>query len=578
MIATATHKFAASCLVPARSPGPVAGLAEISLVAHHSTSRQNSMRMLMRSAKCSLTTAVAALATIFLTGAGAADSLRIEGGQIADAVPDASGIRVFKGIPYAAPPVGELRWKAPQPVQPWNGIRSIAEWGPRCVQSSRLGDLDPLNKRMDEDCLYLNVWTPATSSSQSLPVMVWIHGGSNLNGAGSQPEFDGSRLASKGVVVVTINYRLDVFGFLAHPELTKESGTNSSGNYGLLDQIAALKWAQRNIRAFGGDPNRVTLFGESAGAFDVSLLMASLLTKGLFTRAIGERGGALTTIAAFGPKPLQIGEQDGVKFVQATGANSIAKLRAKSAQEVLEAAIKSPITYAFGVVDGYVVPEHPASIYAQGKQNDVPLLVGWNADEGSLFAARIKLPTDAPPYAERIPAQFKDQADTALKLYPPGSTPQEEAASLTALLGDEIIAYGSWAWGERAATSGMSPVYRYYFTRRPPGAPELSLYPLTAPDVYHFAEIYYVFDNLHVMSGWPWESDDHRLADAMSSYWTNFAKSGDPNGPGLPQWLAYKPGGGGQVMELGKLIALHAELNRNRYEFFDAWYRKTAVP
>jgi para-nitrobenzyl esterase len=535
------------------------------------------MRTFMRSAKCSRAAVVAALAAMFLTGARAAGSLQVEGGQIADAAPDASGIRVFKGIPYAAPPVGELRWKAPQPVRAWNGIRSVAEWGPRCVQSSRLGELDPLNKRMDEDCLYLNVWTPATSSSQSLPVMIWIHGGSNLNGAGSQPEFDGSHLASKGVVVVTINYRLDVFGFLAHPELTKESGTNSSGNYGLLDQIAALKWVQRNIRTFGGDPNQVTLFGESAGAFDVSLLMASPLTKGLFTRAIGESGGALTTIAAFGPKPLQIGELDGVKFVQAMGVNSIAELRTKSAQEMLEAAIKSPITYAFGVVDGYVVPEHPASIYAKGKQNDVPLLIGWNADEGSLFAARLKLPADAPPYAERIRAQFKDRADTALKLYPPGSTSQEEGASLAALLGDEIIAYGSWAWAERAATSGSSPVYRYYFARRPPGAPELSIYPLTAPGVYHFAEILYVFDNLHVMSGWPWEPDDRRLADAMSSYWTNFAKTGDPNGPGLPQWLAYKPGGGGQVMELGKLIGLHAERGRDRYEFFDALYRKTAV-
>jgi len=535
------------------------------------------MRIFIRAAKYSLAAAVAALAAIFLTGARAAESLQIEGGQIADAAPDASGIRVFKGIPYAAPPVGELRWKAPQPVQPWNGIRSIAEWGPRCVQSSRLGDLDPLNKRMDEDCLYLNVWTPATSSSQSLPVMVWIHGGSNLNGAGSQPEFDGSHLASKGVVVVTINYRLDVFGFLAHPELTKESGTYSSGNYGLLDQIAALKWVQRNIRTFGGNPNRVTLFGESAGAFDVSLLMASPLTKGLFVSAIGESGGALTTITAFGPKPLQIGEQDGIKFIEAIGVKSIAEARAKPARDILEAAIKNPITYAFGVVDGHVVPEHPASIYAEGKQNDVPLLVGWNADEGSLFAARIKLPADAPPYAERIRAQFKDQADAALKLYPPGSTPQDEKASLTALLGDEIIGYGSWAWAERAAVSGKSPVYRYRFTRRPPGAPELSIYPLTAPGVYHFAEIYYVFNTLHVMSDWPWESDDRRLADAMSSYWTNFAKTGDPNAPEVPQWLAFKPGGGGQVMELGARIGFQPERDRDRYEFLDELYRKTAV-
>src|ERR1700758_3182403 len=257
----------------------------------------------------SLTWAIVTAAVAIMVGSlshSAAEPLGVEGGQIADSAPDPSGNRVFKRIPYAAPPLGDLRWRAPQPVQKWQGVRDVAEWGPRCVQSSRLGDLDPLNKRMDEDCLYLNVWTPATSSSQSLPVMVWVHGGSNLNGAGSQPEFDGSHLASKGVVVVTINYRLDVFGFLAHPELTKESGTNSSGNYGLLDQIAALKWVQNNIRAFGGDPNQVTLFGESAGAIDVSLLMASPLTKGLFRRVIGESGGALTTIAAFGPKPLHI--------------------------------------------------------------------------------------------------------------------------------------------------------------------------------------------------------------------------------------------------------------------------------
>jgi para-nitrobenzyl esterase len=531
------------------------------------------MRTFRRATKRPSTAAVVALAAAaFSTATCSAETLRIEGGQIADVAPDASGIRVFKGIPYAAPPVGELRWKAPQRVQAWNEVRNATEWGPRCVQSNRLGDLDPLNKRMGEDCLYLNVWTPTKSTGDLLPVMVWIHGGSNLNGAGSQPEYDGSHLASKGVVVVTINYRVDVFGFLAHPELTKESGTNSSGNYGLLDQIAALTWVQQNIRAFGGDPSRVTVFGESAGAFDVSLLMASPLAKGLFARAIGESGGALTPIPAFGPKPLRIGEQDGIKFAQSMGANSIAELRAKPAQEVLEAAIKNPITYGFGVVDGYVVPEHPASIFAQGKQNDVPLLIGWNADEGSYFAARVKL--DAPPYVDRIRAQFKDEADKVLQLYPPGSTPQEERASFTALLGDEIIAYGGWAWSERAATNGKSPVYRYYFKRRPPGAPELSINPLTAPGVYHFAEIYYVFNNLNVMKDWPWSAADRTLADAMSSYWTNFAKTGDPNGSGLPRWGAYKPGGNGQVMNLGENIEMQTEPHRARYEFFDALYGK----
>jgi para-nitrobenzyl esterase len=509
----------------------------------------------------------------FAGPARAAEPLHVDGGAIADVARDARGVRVFKGIPYAAPPLAALRWKPPEAVQAWSGVRNATEWGPRCMQSNRLGEIDPLNKRMDEDCLYLNVWTPAQSGAEKLAVMVWIHGGSNLNGAGSQPEYDGARLAGKGVVVVTINYRLDIFGFLAHPELTKESDARASGNYGLLDQIAALQWVQRNIAAFGGDPTRVTVFGESAGSLDISLLMTSPLAKGLFARAIGESGGALTPNATFGPKPLQIGEREGADFVASTGANSLAELRARPAAELLQAILKKPIVYGFGVVDGHVVPEHPASVFAKGRQNDVPLLVGWNADEGTLFAARVAFPANAPSYADRVRAQFKEEAELALKLYPPGSTPEEDKAVFAALFGDQIIGYGTWAWAERTAASGTAPVYRYYFTRRPPGAPLLSLSPLTAPGVYHSAELYYVFDTLSVRE-WPWEEDDRRLADAMSSYWVNFAKTGNPNGPGLAQWSAYKPNGGGQVMELGKEIGLRAELHRDRYAFFDALYRK----
>jgi para-nitrobenzyl esterase len=527
-----------------------------------------------RLARLTLSAALVALAQLTLAGTSrAAEPLHVEGGAIADTAPDAQGIRAFKGIPYAAPPVGGLRWKPPQAVPAWSGVRSATEWGARCMQSNRLGDIDPLNTRMDEDCLYLNVWTPATSAAEKLAVMVWIHGGSNLNGAGSQPEYDGARLAGKGVVVVTINYRLDIFGFLATPELTKESDTHASGNYGFLDQIAALKWVQTNVSVFGGDPSRVTVFGESAGSLDISALMTSPLAKGLFARAIGESGGALTPITAFGPKPLATGERDGADFVASLGAPSLAELRARPAAELLEAILKKPITYGFGVVDGYVVPEHPAQAFAKGRQNDVPLLVGWNADEGTLFAARVTFPANAPSYADRVRAQFKDQAEQVLKLYPPGSTPDEEKAAFAQLFGDEIIGYGSWAWAERAAATGKAPVYRYHFTRRPPGAPLSSISPLTAPGVYHSAELYYVFSTLGVRD-WPWETDDRYLADAMSSYWANFAKTGDPNGPGLPRWSAYKPNGGGQVMELGKEIGMRGELHRDRYEFFDALYGK----
>jgi para-nitrobenzyl esterase len=527
-------------------------------------------------ARLCLVAAISMSLLVFSTASHSAETLLIEGGQIAEVGADASGVRLFKGIPYAAPPVGELRWRKPEAVKPWDGTRKAGEWGPRCMQGNRLGNLDPYNKRMEEDCLYLNIWTPVRQTNDKLPVMVWIHGGSNNVGAGSQPDYDGGNLANKGVVVVTINYRLDVFGFLAHPELTRESGTNASGNYGLLDQIAALQWVQRNIATFGGDPTLVTVFGESAGAFDISLLMASPLAKGLFARAIGESGGALTPIPAFGPKPLRIGEEDGNKFVQALGGGSIAELRAKPAQEVLEAALRTPITFGLGVVDGYVVPEHPAKIYAKGEQHDIPLLLGWNAEEGTLFAARlIKWGPDLPSYADRIRTQFKDQADTVLKLYPPGASLEEDKATFAALLGDEIICYGGWAWAERASATVTSPTYRYFFTRRPPGAPELSVSPLTAPGAYHSAELYYVWNNLKIRD-WPWENDDRRLGDVMSSYWVNFAKSGNPNGAGLPSWPAYKSGGGGELMELGKEIGARGERHRDRYEFFDAYYRRAA--
>ena len=503
--------------------------------------------------------------------------IRTDSGLIRDAAPDPSGIRNFKGIPYAAPPVGDLRWKPPAPVKAWEGMRAADTWGPRCVQSDRLGPLDPLNSRMDEDCLYLNIWTPAKASESALPVMVWIHGGSNTLGAASQPEYDGAQLAAHGVLVVSINYRLDIFGFLAHPELTAESATRSSGNYGLLDQIAALQWVHRNIAAFGGDPAKVTVFGESAGAIDISLLMASPLAKGLFARAIGQSGGALSRLPGYGPKPLQIGEAEGVKFAQSLGANSISALRAKPALELLAAVIKNPIVYGLGVVDGYVVPEHPAIIYAKGTNHDVPLLVGYNVDEGSLFTARMNVPPNEQAFAEFLRLQFKDAADKALKVYPPGATPESTRAAFVAFVGDALISYASWAWAESSAARKRSPVYRYHFTRRPPGAPEFSLYPLAAPGVYHFAEISYVFNNFKLREEWGWQETDHALGKTMAAYWTNFAKTGNPNGPGLPRWDAFQAGGAGKVMELGASPGMRDESQRARYEFFDGLFENPRV-
>lgn len=500
-----------------------------------------------------------------------AATLTIEGGQIAQAAPDATGIRSFKGIPFAAPPVGDLRWKSPQPLKPWSGVREVSDWGARCVQSNRLGELDPLNKRMDEDCLYLNVWAPA--NAKDLPVMVWIHGGSNLNGAASQPEFDAAAWARQGVVAVSVNYRVDVFGFMAHPELTAESGTQSSGNYALLDQIAALKWVQKNIAQFGGNTRNVTILGESAGSINVSLLMASPLTKGLFAKAIGQSGSALVPSGIFSPRPLAAGEEHGKRMAQALGAASVAQMRQASAADVLAASAKTPTIVGLGVVDGYVVPEHPAQLFANGRANDVPLLLGFNADEGSLFAGRTAPPANAAAYEALITAQFKGDAPQALQLYPAGANGEQIMASFTALTGDQIISYGTWTWAERALKANKSPVYRYFFNRRPPAAPEKSLFPLTGPGVYHFADVLYAFNNLDVRPDWGWQAADRQLASTMANYWTNFAKTGNPNGAGLPQWPAFSAQQR-QVMQLGATIAPMPEPHPARYEFLDSFYKK----
>ena len=422
---------------------------------------------------------------------------------------------------------------------------------------------------MSEDCLYLNVWTAASEQTEPLPVMVWIHGGSNTLGAASQPEYDGAHFAQEGVVFVSINYRLDIFGFLAHPQLAAESSTHSSGNYGLLDQIAALQWVQRNIAAFGGDSHNVTVFGESAGAFDISLLASSPLTQGLFSKVIGQSGGALSRMPGFGPKSRQQMEADGSKFVAALGAENVADLRAMPAEQLLAASLQTPQVFGLGMVDGYVVPEHPALVFAKGINRNVPYLLGFNADEGSLFLPQMKVPDSSQKFADTVRAFVPRLQQSVEVLYPHTDDAPSVRAAFETFVGDALISYGNWVWAESAAKQRRAPVYRYLFNRRPPAAPQFSLYPLAAPGVFHFAEIHYVFKNFHLRDDWGWEALDYQLGDTLMRYWTNFAKTGNPNGAGLPLWQPYSAAEDAAIMQFDTEASMASDALRARYTWLD---------
>jgi para-nitrobenzyl esterase len=527
-----------------------------------------------RTAALRLVLALGLVSAVSLAGGthdAGAEALRVEGGAITDVPPDPAGVRSFKGIPFAAPPVGALRWSPPQPVKPWEGERGADQFGPKCMQTGQPGDIDPLNPLMSEDCLYLNVWSPAKSADDRLPVMVWIYGGGFKIGSGSEPWYNGAHLARKGVIVVTVNYRLDVLGFLSHPELTAESNDHASGNYGLLDQIAALGWVKRNIAAFGGDPSRITVFGESAGSISVSALMASPLAHGLFQYVIGESGAMLfPDKSPYALAPLFEAEQAGVKFAGLLSAHSIAELREKPAEALLDTLAKNPDIPRMSrgpIIDGRVLPVSPAGIFAKGQQTDVPLLAGSTADEGTLFTARAQQATPE-SYSEQVHKLFGDAADAVRKLYPVGTT-EETKLSFAALFGDQLIAYPTWLWEELQARTGRAPTYRYLFELRPP-SPELSQAPPAAAGAFHTAEIVYVFDNLQVHD-WPWRPEDRRMAEIASSYWANFAKSGNPNGPGLPDWPAYT-GPDGTVMRLAEQSGAGPDPRLVRYQMLNEFY------
>ena len=471
-------------------------------------------------------------------------------------------VRTFKGIPYAAPPVGALRWQAPQPAAAWTGVRKATEYGARCMQTRVFADMIFHDSGPSEDCLYLNLWMPAVPAQAKLPVMVWIYGGGFVAGATSEPRQDAGNLSKKGVLVVSMNYRLGIFGFFAHPALTKESGHDAAGNYGLLDQVAALKWVRDNIAVFGGDPDNVTIFGESAGSISVNALMASPLAKGLFRRAIGESGALLgDTLRA---QTRVETEKAGVGFGKALGADSIEALRAKPADEILQAASKPGAARFSANIDGYFLPETVEAIFTAGKQNNVSLLAGWNADEGnyrSIFGKEDATPEN---FLKRARALYGDKAETVLKVYP-ATTAAQAKRSAQDLAGDRFIGFSTWKWMELQLKTGKAPVYRYRFEQTLPLPPD------AAPDAEatapHASEIEFVFQVLSSRK-LPWRPEDRKVSELMGSYWTNFAKTGDPNGEGLPKWPAYSQDGY-QVMHLRADPGAAPDEQRARYLFLD---------
>jgi len=480
-------------------------------------------------------------------------------------------VRTFKGIPYAAPPVGPLRWKPPQPAPSWTGVRRAIDFGPRPMQGRIFNDMVFRDNGPSEDCLYLNIWMPEHHGPGKLPVMVWIYGGGFAAGSTSEPRQDGGDLAKGGVIVVSFGYRLGVFGFLALPELTKESEHNASGNYGLLDQVAALQWVRANIAAFGGDPNNVTLFGESAGSFSVSALMASPLARGLFKRAIGESG------AFFGSelrtKPRAEAEAAGMKFAEsAFGTTSLEALRAIPAQKLLAAALKLPWKHFTPDIDGYFLPTNCLAIYAAGQQSHVPLLAGWNKDEGNYRdyftnhpPAGTNMELTVGNYVARAKGRFGANAGIFLKLYPATTKTEVERAAQD-FAGDEFIAYATWKWLEMQLQTGEAPVYRYEFDQTLPLPANAK--PGTEPTAPHASEIEYVFRVLSAKH-LPWRPEDRRVSELMAAYWTNFAKTGNPNSPRLPPWPAYDRQDDYPVMHFGANSSAAPDAHRDRYEFLD---------
>jgi para-nitrobenzyl esterase len=487
---------------------------------------------------------------------------------------DDSGVYIFKGIPFARPPVGNLRWKPPKPPQKWNGILQTSHFGNGCMQRPIFGDMNFRFPKKSEDCLYLNVWTPVKPSKMKdkhLPVLVYFYGGGFMAGDGSEYRYDGENMArTKGIVMVTANYRLSVFGFLATPGLTKESPHHASGNYGLMDQVQVLRWVKKNIADFGGDPNKVTIGGESAGSMSVSGLMASPLSKNLFRAALGESGGLFGPLA---PMSLSEAEKRGEKFKKLVGAHSLAELRSVPASKLLKATAQKDSPRFRVDIDGYYLPEQPVKIFSAGKQAQVPLLLGWNSEESSWQAfLQGKKPTPG-NFIQRVKKVYPDHAHKILKLFP-HSTGKQVKQSATHLAGDRFTVFSTWKWSELQNKTGGHPVYRYYYTRPRPEKMDTSGTNPRAYGAVHSAEIEYVLGNLSTNRVYNWQPVDYKISRIFQSYVASFVKTGNPNGLGLPTWVPLNKTPKHYVMQIGENTYLRPSNQRRQLLYLDKLYSR----
>jgi para-nitrobenzyl esterase len=520
-------------------------------------------------------------ATVAVCGVAAAaraavkEPITLDAGKLAGSAESSAGIRVFKGIPFAAPPVGALRWRPPRPMPKWSGVRSASKFGAVCIQPPGQGRLNIAltegSPPASEDCLYLNVWTGAAAASEKRPVMVWFFGGAFTEGAGSAPLYDGDALARKGVVVVTMNYRLGPYGFFAHPALTAESAHEASGNYGLMDMLASLRWVQNNIAAFGGDPRNVTVFGQSAGAMAIASLVASPESKGLFGRAISQSGAWMGFGPVAGMRTRGQAEEAGLKEANDAGVSTVSQLRAMSTADVT-----AKFRGAGMIVDGWVIPEDPSTTFAAGRQNAVEVLVGSNKDDLSFFPVK----STPQQFEEQGRARWGALADEYLKLYPHAT--DAEASKSAADSSNDGAFWHMRMYADYQLKRGKK-AWLYYFAQNPPapaGRP-----PLPAA---HASEVPYVFNNLGQTPLFPDSSvpalsaasaPDRKLADQMSSYWVNFARTGDPNGPGyMPKWQQHQSGASERAIILAADPAAERLPDKARIALVDRLYEQVRRP